>query len=272
VSERRDEIVRPKNARIDQKDFHREREREMGMCGSVDEGDVKGGNGSCVEIDEDPMKTKGWKSLKEMKNYLRSEFEKRAPGWFRCKGGTFLHFAAYLGDVDATKMLIEDSAEVNAVDKYKYTALHWAAWHGHVDVLKVLLQNGADVNAVTGYKWTAIHHAAHKGHVQCMLQLLCFGAEIDEKAIKFDTTELLRPIEKRLKLLRDGKRMGTSLMSEEERRFMWNLAYDLAVKHPPIAFGTYRRIHAFVTFHGIFMVPGYGQVERKRKQWRCLIS
>ena len=30
----------------------------------------------------------------------------------------------------------------------KETALHYAAENGHVDVAKVLIQNGADVNAV----------------------------------------------------------------------------------------------------------------------------
>ena len=46
-------------------------------------------------------------------------------------------------------------------------------------------------------------------------------------------------------------------MSDEERRFTWNLACALAVKHPAIAFRTYHIIRSFVTFHGIFMVPGY---------------
>ena len=36
-----------------------------------------------------------------------------------------MHFAAFLGDVDATKMLIEDNADVY-VDGGKQTALHWA--------------------------------------------------------------------------------------------------------------------------------------------------
>ena len=31
---------------------------------------------------------------------------------------------------------------------YKMTPLHYAALKGHVDVAKVLIQNGADVNAV----------------------------------------------------------------------------------------------------------------------------
>ena len=112
----------------------------------------------------------------------------------------------------------------------KATALIRAASWGHVDVLKVLLQNGADVNAVTRYKWAAIHHAAHKGHARCILHLLCFGAKIDldEDAHELkDRTKLLRQIENRLTLLRDGKSMGTTLMSKKERRFMWRLAYVL---------------------------------------------
>ena len=91
----------------------------MGICGSVDGGDVKGGNESCVEIDEDLKKTRGWKSLKEMKEYLRSEFEKKTEVWERNEDQTYLHFAACLGDVDATKMLIEDNSDVNCVDKEK---------------------------------------------------------------------------------------------------------------------------------------------------------
>ena len=44
---------------------------------------------------------------------------------------------------------------MNAVDHRKKTALHFAAEKGHVDVAKVLIQNGADVNAVDEEdKWT----------------------------------------------------------------------------------------------------------------------
>jgi hypothetical protein len=48
---------------------------------------------------------------------------------------------------------------------------------------------------------------------------------------------------------------------------MWGLGFALAVKHPAIAFGAYRRISAFVTFHGIFMGPGYNLGEKSVWRW-----
>ena len=57
---------------------------------------------------------------------------------------------------------------------------------GHVDVAKLLLQNGADVTAVNKWKSTALHLAAEYGHIRCILQLLCFGVAIDEKVLELD--------------------------------------------------------------------------------------
>ena len=58
-------------------------------------------------------------------------------------------------------------------------------------------------------------------------------------------------------------------MSEEERRFMWNLGFVSTKKPPAIAFRTYRRIRSFVTFHGIFIGPGYDQ--GKESIWRKVV-
>ena len=54
------------------------------------------------------------------------------------------------------KVLLENGADVNAVDDDEWTALHYAARFGHVDVVKVLIQNGTDVNAVQRQR-TALH-------------------------------------------------------------------------------------------------------------------
>ena len=146
---------------------------------------------------------------------------------------------------------------MNVVTKKKWTALHIAADNGHVDLAKVLLQNGADVNAVQKDDWTALQIASDRKHIRCTLQLLCFGAEIDEQTIKDDKTKLLRPIENRLKLLRNGNRMGISFMSDEERRFMWCVAFCFTWKYRGAAFKAYYAIRSFITFNGIFMGPGY---------------
>jgi hypothetical protein len=56
-------------------------------------------------------------------------------------------------------------------------------------------------------------------------------------------------------------------MSNEERRFMWNLAFSFTIAHRGAAFKAYYAIRSFITFHGIFMGPGYdlghGSVWRK---------
>ena len=92
--------------------------------------------------------------LKKMKEFLRSEFErsanefeKKSPGRDRRGGETPLHRAAYVGHTQATILLLENGADVNAVDEWKQTALHLAANKGHVDVTNVLIQNGADREA-----------------------------------------------------------------------------------------------------------------------------
>ena len=137
------------------------------------------------------------------------------------------------------------------------TALYDAAYDGHVDVVKLLLQNGADVNAVENYKRTALHWAARKKHIPCTLQLLCFGAKIDSMALERDKTELLQPINDRLNSLRAGNGMKTTLMSDEERRFMWNLAFSFTIQYRGAAFKAYYAIRSFITYHGIFMASGY---------------
>ena len=147
-------------------------------------GNEGGDKRKSLNIDGDSKKKiKSWKSLMEMKEYLRSEFEKKNSEWdgYELGGETHLHFAAYLGDVDATKMLIEDNAEVNAVSwEYQLTALHFACYGGHVDVATVLLQNGADVNAVDEqFQLTALHVVAEKGHLDVARVLIRNSANVN---------------------------------------------------------------------------------------------
>ena len=162
------------------------------------------------------------------------------------------------GHVDCAKVLIQNGTNVNAVDIWKQSALHVAARNGHVDVdvVSVLLRNGASINAVDKDNDTPLHIAAERGYVHSTLLLLCFGTAIDDKALEYDMTALLRPIKDRLKSLRDMK--NTTLMSDEERHFMIHVAWFLDRKCPEATFKAYCAIRSFITFHGIFMGVGYG--------------
>ena len=69
---------------------------------------------------------------------------------------TALHFE---GHVDVAKVLIQNGADVNAVDKDKWRRHFTTQLNGHVDVVKVLIQNGADVNAVDKRQMDGTSHS-----------------------------------------------------------------------------------------------------------------
>eukprot|EP00938_MAST-03A_sp_MAST-3A-sp1_P000845 g845.t1 len=155
-----------------------------------------------VEILEILRKMK--EKLKKVKEFLRSKYEKKCPVEKRSGGESHLHYAAFLGHVDATNVLLGNGADVRAVDDNIWTALHVAAKKGHADVAKVLIQNGADVNAVqkdkrqlfttqverdmltlrkccfrTVLTWTALHWTAQNGHADVAKVLLQNGADVN---------------------------------------------------------------------------------------------
>jgi flagellar motor protein MotB len=69
-----------------------------------------------------------------------------------------LHWAVFLNNIDAVKLLLRGGAQINAVDIYGGTALHWAAWGGRHSIAKLLLNNGAnclaaDIKRRTPREW-----------------------------------------------------------------------------------------------------------------------
>ena len=62
---------------------------------------------------------------------------------FDPSGWPILHWAVYLGNLDAVKLLLRGGALVNAVDVYGATALHWAAGGSRHSIARLLLNNGA---------------------------------------------------------------------------------------------------------------------------------
>ena len=87
MSERRERSYDLKTFESTRKIFkEREKEREMSTRQREDN---DGDDGKCVKIVGNSKKTSDLKSLKEMKEYLRSEFEKKTDYWEKNRGGTF---------------------------------------------------------------------------------------------------------------------------------------------------------------------------------------
>jgi ankyrin repeat protein len=87
----------------------------------------------------------------------------------RCKDlGTPLHHAAYFGNVEIVRLLLDHGAQVNAVDDFGKSPLH-AVSHGEYEsqedgirVAWLLLDHGADVNAKARSGETPLFLAVHR--------------------------------------------------------------------------------------------------------------
>ena len=59
-----------------------------------------------------------------------------------------MHLAAEFGMIKMIKLLVENHAEVDAVDWHNFTPLHYAAKKGYGKVSQALLENQATVNVL----------------------------------------------------------------------------------------------------------------------------
>ena len=93
----------------------------------------------------------------------------------------------------------------------------------YLDVVSILIQNGASINAVDNDNNTPLHIAAGRGYVPSTLLLLCFGTAIDEKALEYDKTALLR--------VHSYRRVSRDMI---QRRLMFQTVKDLPHVSPII--------------------------------------
>ena len=78
--------------------------------------------------------------------------------------------AAFRGNPEIARFLIEKNADVNAKTIDGQTALMIAAENGHRDV-RFLIEKGADINAQDKRGWTALTLAAYEGKKEVVIFL-----------------------------------------------------------------------------------------------------
>jgi ankyrin repeat protein len=79
---------------------------------------------------------------------------------------TALHWAAYVENINAMKMLIQRGADVNAKTLVGRTPLHWAAHQGREYAAMLLLEKGADLNARDKLHKAPLDVAREMNHVE----------------------------------------------------------------------------------------------------------
>jgi ribosomal protein S18 acetylase RimI-like enzyme len=84
--------------------------------------------------------------------------------------------AAREGYTELVKLLLDAGADIEAKDKYGYTALIRAASNGYTEVVKLLLDAGADIEAKKENGDTALIRAASNGHTEVVKLLKQYGA------------------------------------------------------------------------------------------------
>ena len=76
-------------------------------------------------------------------------------------GDTPLHLAAWYGNLDRVKELLNKSADVRVKNLNGKTPLHYAVQQGHLEIVQLLVFQGADVNAKDNFGDTPLHMAAY---------------------------------------------------------------------------------------------------------------
>lgn len=95
-------------------------------------------------------------------------------------GRSALHVAAYFGNHDALRKLVDAGADPNALENDYYDIVTIAAVANDLQTMQLALKLGCRADNVTSrYEGTALIAAAHLGHVEIVATLIRAGAPLD---------------------------------------------------------------------------------------------
>jgi ankyrin repeat protein len=116
----------------------------------------------------------------ELLGTLVGRSKRRANG-YSPDGFTPLHLAAFFGQLEAARLLLDRGADIDARSTNtrlrSVTPLHSAIAGHRTGMALLLLERGADVNATQPGGWTPLHQAAANGDLELCKALLKHGAK-----------------------------------------------------------------------------------------------
>ncbi len=116
---------------------------------------------------------------------------------------TPLHWAAYLGRTKMVEKLLENGAEINALDFNGMNALGAAVQNKQFHLVKTLLNAKSKVQIHDKYfGWTCLHYATEHDHVQTIKLLLNAGIDINSEDFIKNTPLKIASLCKNVKALR----------------------------------------------------------------------
>ena len=86
--------------------------------------------------------------------------------------------AARAGNVEAMERLLEQGADIDALDEHGQTALMLAAMRGHTAVARFLVARGAKLDHTAKFHLTALMLAVIAGHADIVRALVEAGADL----------------------------------------------------------------------------------------------
>ncbi|KAK3280354.1 hypothetical protein CYMTET_11798, partial [Cymbomonas tetramitiformis] len=150
---------------------------------------------------------------------------------------TALHVSAHRGDMEVTRILLDNGASAEVKNKDGNAALHFASGKGHKDIVELLLSQGAPVDAGnTGGTLledsTPLYWAAAKGHTEVAMLLMDSGATVTPKIKK-----MLNPSSPRQAIAEDaqsrlgalGRNLGSAMVTVGRASMVGTIAAARAV-------------------------------------------
>jgi len=133
--------------------------------------------------------------------------------------GCPLLYAVLHKDLDLVKTLTAAGSDVNSENSFdRATPLLMASSIGAEDIVEFLLQNGADVNAVNNECWNALHCATDAGHLGIVKKLIEAGTSPNSLNDKGKTPLCMAGKNKQItQLLKDITTMPSAEQIEEAR-------------------------------------------------------